>query len=80
MAAEQNDEVKIEATIKVKLMNNKWVDVEILNMKMFGDDLLEQVLDANDDASKYTMLNHANMKKLKVNESISAQVKDGDKW
>ena len=64
--------------IKVKLMSNKWVEIAIDDINITGADLMQSIDQI--DSNKYTMLNHANFKKLVMNKSIATQIKHKDKW
>ena len=73
MASEKKDTI----TIKIKLMSNKWIDVELNDTKITGAELMKSI---EQDFNLNTLLNHANFKKLKLTESVSTQIKNGDKW
>ena len=77
MAAEK--QVNNTITIKVKLMNNKWTDITIDDLEINGAKFMK-CIDPDIDITKYTLLNHANFKKLDMQKSIEIQVKDQGRW
>lgn len=60
-------------------MNNKWTNITIDNLEINGANLMN-CIDPEIDTKKYTLLNHANFKKLDMEKSIESQVKDQGRW
>ena len=58
-------------------MSNRWIDVIIDDTKITGAELMKNM---QQDSKVNTILNHANFKKLKMNEPISKQIKNNSKW
>eukprot|EP01084_Bolivina_argentea_P098919 177821_1 len=72
----------LQLILKVKSMQNKWINVSIDDKNITGKELMERFNVHNSETfnNEYTIINRVTFKKLNKNQTVKSQIRHNSEW